>query len=220
MSAALEFTVDAAAEAHEPPEARGLTRDGVRLLVGRRGTGEVSHHRFTELPALLEPGDVLVVNTSATLPAAVPIIGQRLGLHFSTELSDGAWLVELRDTAGKASQPYDCGAVGQEYALPGGARVTIRAPYSQGRLWIADVHIGASGYTPVEYLHRFGAPIRYGYVPRPWPLSAYQTVFATEPGSAEMPSAGRPFTEHLVTRLVAMGVQFAPIVLHTGVASA
>jgi S-adenosylmethionine:tRNA ribosyltransferase-isomerase len=47
----------------------------------------------------------------------------------------------------------------------------------------------------------------------------YQTVFATEPGSAAMPSAGRPFTAELVTRLVSNGVQIAPLVLHTGVAS-
>src|SRR4051812_29174104 len=60
-------------EAHEPPEARGVGRDGVRMLVAERSTGRTSHHRFTDLPALLRPGDVLVVNTSATLPAAVPI---------------------------------------------------------------------------------------------------------------------------------------------------
>ena len=69
------------------------------------------------------------------------------------------------------------------------------------------------------YLADHGHPIRYGYVPREWPLDAYQTVFATEPGSAEMPSAGRPFTPELITRLVAAGVQIAPIVLHTGVSS-
>jgi S-adenosylmethionine:tRNA ribosyltransferase-isomerase len=71
-----------------------------------------------------------------------------------------------------------------------------------------------------EYLRRFGAPIRYGYVRRPWPLSYYQTVFATHPGGAEMPSASRPFTDRVVTGLVSAGVQFAPVLLHTGVASA
>lgn len=75
----------------------------------------------------------------------------------------------------------------------------------------------------VPYLGHHGVPIRYAYVGRDWPLSAYQTVFAThrgtEGGSAEMPSAGRPFTPALVTRLVARGVQIAPLTLHTGVAS-
>jgi S-adenosylmethionine:tRNA ribosyltransferase-isomerase len=56
-------------------------------------------------------------------------------------------------------------------------------------------------------------------VPDPWPLSAYQTVFARHPGSAEMPSAGRPFTDRIVTRLVTAGVLVLPVLLHTGVAS-
>jgi S-adenosylmethionine:tRNA ribosyltransferase-isomerase len=70
-----------------------------------------------------------------------------------------------------------------------------------------------------EYLARYGFPIRYGYVKQPWPSSMYQTVFANEMGSAEMPSAGRPFTPELVTRLVSCGIQIAPVLLHTGVAS-
>jgi S-adenosylmethionine:tRNA ribosyltransferase-isomerase len=56
-------------------------------------------------------------------------------------------------------------------------------------------------------------------VPAAWPLSAYQTAFALDPGSAEMPSAGRPFTPELVARLVAGGVLVAPVTLHTGVSS-
>ncbi|MGH3648100.1 MAG: S-adenosylmethionine:tRNA ribosyltransferase-isomerase, partial [Micromonosporaceae bacterium] len=69
------------------------------------------------------------------------------------------------------------------------------------------------------HLARYGRPIRYGYVADAWPLEAYQTVFATEPGSAEMPSAGRPFTPELVTRLAAAGIVIAPVTLHTGVSS-
>jgi S-adenosylmethionine:tRNA ribosyltransferase-isomerase len=71
----------------------------------------------------------------------------------------------------------------------------------------------------MEYLADNGKPIRYGYVKRAWPGSYYQTVFATEMGSAEMPSAGRAFTPELVTSLVARGIQIAPLLLHTGVAS-
>jgi S-adenosylmethionine:tRNA ribosyltransferase-isomerase len=210
----LEFSLPAALEAHEPPEGRGLARDGVRLLVST-ATGS-SHHRFTDLPGLLRAGDVLVVNTSATLPAAVPVAGRPLAVHFSTELASGRWLVELRRDAGKATLPYTDAIAGERYPLPGGARVGLVKEFSPGRLWEADVR------TPeavLDYLDRYGQPIRYGYVPRPWPLRYYQTVFATEPGSAEMPSAARPFSDRLVTRLVAAGVQFAPILLHTGVAS-
>ncbi|WP_416071702.1 S-adenosylmethionine:tRNA ribosyltransferase-isomerase, partial [Streptomyces sp. ID01-9D] len=75
-----------------------------------------------------------------------------------------------------------------------------------------------------EFLRRYGRPIRYGYTERDQPLSAYQTVFAAPSpdgsGSAEMPSAARPFTAALVAELVRRGVLFAPLSLHTGVASA
>jgi S-adenosylmethionine:tRNA ribosyltransferase-isomerase len=182
-------------------------------MVGSRSTGRVSHHRFTELPSLLRAGDLLVVNTSETVPAAVPVVDSGLLAHFSTELSAGRWLVELRRTAGKATAPYPDGVPGERYPLAGGATLTLRDRYRGGRLWLATVD------TPVEALFRYGQPIRYSYVDRPWPLSAYQTVFSSAPGSAEMPSAGRPFTDRLVTRLVTSGVLLAPLVLHTGVAS-
>lgn len=211
---ALEFVLPAELEAQEPPEARGLARDGVRLLVGRRADNVVTHHRFTELPSLLRAGDVVVVNTSATLPAAVGVAGGVLTMHFSTELPDGAWLIELRRSTGKATEPYAHARVGERYELVGGATVTLREPYSAGRLWVAEID------APVlPYLATFGAPIRYSYVRQRWPLSYYQTVFGTTPGSAEMPSAARPFTNRLVTRLVSAGVGFAPVLLHTGVAS-
>ena len=71
----------------------------------------------------------------------------------------------------------------------------------------------------LTFLAVHGRPIRYGYVTRDWPLDVYQNVYAREPGSAEMPSAGRPFTPELITRLVAKGVGVTPLVLHTGVSS-
>lgn len=211
----LRFTLPDALEAHDPPEARGLGRDGVRLLVSAGDS--LRHHRFRELPDLLRAGDVLVVNTSATMPAAVSVADRPLVVHFSTERPGGRWLVELRRLAGKASAPYRDAAVGERYPLAGGGSVTLRAPFSDGRLWESDVDTPGRGVP--AYLDAFGAPIRYSYVAGRWPLSHYQTVFGVTPGSAEMPSASRPFTERLVTRLVAAGVQFAPVLLHTGVAS-
>ncbi len=217
MTVAMDFVLPAELEAHEPPEARGLARDGVRLLVSEGASGAVSHHRFTDLPALLRAGDLLVVNTSATLPAAVPVPGAGLAVHLSTELPTGRWLVELRRVAGRASEPYPGGEPGARYALPGGGSVTLRRAYSGRRLWESDVDTRGRGVH--AYLAEFGAPIRYSYVAARWPLSDYQTVFGTTPGSAEMPSASRPFTDRLVTSLVSAGVQFAPVLLHTGVAS-
>ena len=106
----------------------------------------------------------------------------------------------------------------QGYQLFGGGSVTLRRPFSAGRLWESDVDTLGMGVP--GYLSAFGAPIRYSYVGARWPISYYQTVFGVTPGSAEMPSAARPFTSRLVAELVSRGVQFAPVTLHTGVASA
>jgi S-adenosylmethionine:tRNA ribosyltransferase-isomerase len=223
VTAVLEIGLPPGRAAHQPPEARGLARDGVRLLVG--GPDGISHHRFTDLPELLVPGDVLVVNRSATMPAAVDVAGTDLVVHVSTARPDGTWLVELRHRDRAATVPYRGGSAGDRLPLAGGAGLTLRGRFRGGRLWVADL----DARSVPGYLRAHGRPIRYGYVTRDWPLSAYQTVFATEPaggdraggdrGSAEMPSAGRPFTTGLVTRLATAGVVFAPVTLHTGVAS-
>ncbi|MFE6978478.1 S-adenosylmethionine:tRNA ribosyltransferase-isomerase [Streptomyces sp. NPDC057682] len=210
--------------ARVPAEQRGAGRDDVRLLVSR-GTA-VSHHAFRELPEQLRAGDVLVVNTSPTLAAAVNgrAGGERVVVHFSTRGEDGRWAVELRrpDGAG-ATVPRPGGPAGAVVRLPGGAELVLAEPVAGGgpgaRLWWARVPEGVP-----ELLRRYGRPIRYGYTERDQPLSAYQTVFALPSadgsGSAEMPSAARPFTAGLVAALVSRGVQFAPLTLHTGVASA
>lgn len=222
------FTLAPELEAAEPPEVRGAGRDDVRLLV-TTGAGSATHARFADLPTFLQPDDVLVINTSGTLNAAVDAHradGARLELHLSTRLPAGLWIVEARRPDGVASRPFRALRAGERLTLPAGASVRIHTPYNgrdeaepedaESRLWIASIH------TPIpvlEYLDAYGYPIRYGYVPRPWPKSAYQTVFAREPGSAEMPSAGRPFTDPIVERLVRRGVRIVPVLLHTGVAS-
>jgi S-adenosylmethionine:tRNA ribosyltransferase-isomerase len=203
-------------EAHEPPEQRGLGRDDVALLVATRHDGHLQHARFPELPCFLSPGDLLVVNTSATLPAALDArLGERrVELRLSTPVAARSWVVELRTETGEPLRRPPIGAV---LDLPGGARGELLARYAgSDRLSVARLSIGAS---VADYLALHGHPIRYGYVPERWPIDAYQTVFALEPGSAEMPSAGRPFTTGLVTALVARGILVAPLTLHTGVSS-
>jgi S-adenosylmethionine:tRNA ribosyltransferase-isomerase len=207
-----DFVLPAEREAHDPPEARGVPRDGVRLLVSRGRSGEISHHAFGELPGLLLPGDLLVVNTTGTLPAQVRA-GGGLAVHFSTAQPDGAWLVELRQLKNKISRPNGHGCVGQVIDLPGGAALTLQARVG-ARLWRARLSVAV-----VPYLLRYGLPIRYSYVRRDWPLTCYQTVFGRNPGSAEMPSASRPFTPAVVTELVSRGVLIAPLTLHCGVSS-
>ena len=182
------------------------------MLVSRRSSGEISHHGFRDLPGLLLPGDLLVVNTTATLPAQVRA-ADGLAVHFSSPRPDGSWLVELRQIRDKISVPNGRGYPGQLISLPGGAVLTLEGK-ATARLWRARLSVAV-----VPYLLRYGIPIRYSYVPRDWALPFYQTVFAREPGSAEMPSASRPFTPSVVTRLVAGGVLIAPLTLHAGVSS-
>jgi len=212
MTALADFELPPALEASEPPEARGIPRDAVQMLVSRRRTGEITHHPFTDLPDLLLPGDLVVVNTSATLPAAVRA-GPGLVMHFSTSLPDGSWLAELRAVRGHATQPYPGGSPGQALPLPGGAVVDLKERVT-ARLWRVRLSTAV-----VPYLLRHGSFIHYSYVASDWPAQAYQTVFGATPGSAEMPSASRPFTAEMIARLVVRGVTIAPITLHTGVSS-
>jgi S-adenosylmethionine:tRNA ribosyltransferase-isomerase len=213
MSEALAFDLPARLEATEPPS----VRDDVRLLAAS-GAG-IEHHRFTDLPDLLQPGDLLVVNTSATLPAALPA-GGSLRLHLSTPLpgafpDDGAerWVVELRD----GMAPYRRGRAGEQLPLPGGGEAELLAPYLGGqRLWAARLTLPEP---LLAYLDQHGEPIRYRHLPQPRPLADFQTIFALEPGSAEMPSAGRPFSRRVLAALAARGIQVADITLHCGVSS-
>nr|WP_257134376.1 S-adenosylmethionine:tRNA ribosyltransferase-isomerase [Streptomyces sp. st77] len=212
-----------ALSARVPAEQRGAGRDDVRLLVSRGRS--VAHHAFRELPEQLRGGDVLVVNTSMTLPAAVNgrVGGERVVVHFSTRGADGRWAVELRAPVGAGvTGPRPGGPAGTVVRLPGGRALVLEdplGPSAGARLWWARVPEAVP-----ELLRRYGRPVRYGYTDRDQPLSAYRTVFAVPSpdgsGSAEMPSAARPFTVPLVAELVRRGVLFAPLSLHTGVASA
>jgi S-adenosylmethionine:tRNA ribosyltransferase-isomerase len=212
---ALTFELPARLEADRPP----ASRDGVRLLVANRTDGSIVHSCFRDLPHFLAPGDLLVLNTSATLPAALPATrsdGTELELRLSTPAPgldpERSWIVELRER----EAPFAAAEVGEELILPAGATARILIPYAAPRLWLARLDLPQ----PLQaYLAKHGHAIRYRYVRDSWPLDAYQNVYAVEPGSAEMASAGRPLTAELITRLVAGGVMVVPITLHTGVSS-
>jgi len=213
----------AALTATEPPEHRGLGRDGVRLLVAT--PAGIWHRRFAELADILAPGDLLVVNDSATIAAEVDGVRRtgRVVVHAATELDDDTWVVELR-TAPAGRHPVLDAEPGEMVDLPDAVALTLRTPYplvqgkpgsSGTRLWRAEVH-GDSLRTALEH---HGRPIAYGYLAGRFPLADYQTVFGVRPGSAEMASAARPFTPELVTRLVTAGAQIITVTLHTGVSS-
>ncbi len=210
--------------ATEPPERRGLRRDGVRLLVAEHG--RIAHARFDQLGDHLRPGDVLVINTSATLPGQFDASrdGRRVVVHVANRLADGSRVVELR-SAPDAGYPVLDGRPGEQIELPSGGALTLLEPYpapdssptgTGNRLWRGAVAVPGR---LLRYLEQHARPISYGYLTDRFPLAAYQTIFAVHPGSAEMPSGGRPGSGELVARLVTGGVVFAPITLHTGVSS-
>lgn len=215
-----DFELPPDLEATAPPELTLGRRDAVRMMVsiGRRPP---QHTVAADLPSWLRPGDLLVVNTSATIPAALDATtddGTAVVVHLSTELPSGLHLVEVR-------RPLTCGSTGPDatdrtgatLSVDGDGRVTLlgRMPGSL-RLWVATLDLPAP---LLEHLRRHGRPIRYRYVPQSWPIDAYTNAYATEPGSAEMPSAGRVVTPEVITDLVAHGIAVAPVILHTGVAS-
>ena len=221
MPAALLFELPPNLARGVPPEVSGKGRDDVRLMVGWRGDGQVAEDRFPSLSRFLQAGDVMVVNTSATLPAALDTVtdtGEQVRLHLSTPLPGGLWVVEPRHPVGPGSRPRATNSA-DVLSLPGGGRAQLLQPHSSTtRLWLAAIELPGPGSIDA-YLSRHGQPIRYEYAEAAWPLAMYQTVYARQPGSAEMPSAGRPFTADLITDLVARGVAVMPVVLHSGVAS-
>ena len=234
---ALDFMLPEQLVAREPPEARGLARDGVRLLVSDPDTDDVRHAIARDLPDFLDAGDVLVVNASATITAALDGwrrergggSGELVALHLSSPVpwssDELRWVVELRRRTRDGTRPLLDARAGERILLHGGGSATLVAPFGDRtsavpngfvRLWEATL---ACPGGVMAYAAEFGQPIRYDYVRERWPLYMYQTMFGMEPGSAEMPSAGRPFTADIVMRLQSKGVVIAPIILHTGVAS-
>jgi S-adenosylmethionine:tRNA ribosyltransferase-isomerase len=219
-AAPLTFELPEELVATRPIEATGKRRDEARLLVAWRAEERLIDTVFADIPRFLEAGDALVVNTSATLPAALPTEDGRR-LHLSTELPGGLWVVELRQPCRSGSRPLLDGREGDTVPLPGGATARLLAPFpadrpAPTRLWTSLLVLPVP---LLAYLDQYGHPIRYGCGDEHWPLEAYQTVFAAEPGSAEMPSASRAFTADVVAALVRKGVVFAPVTLHTGVSS-
>ena len=209
----------------KPTEVRGIRRDEVKLMVSKIQTDEIQHRVFKDIDQFLKEGDVLVVNSSGTLKAALEaflVNGKLIRVHFSTKIDNHLWIVEIREIVKGSTRRFDENLKGEVLALKNGGSMELIEPYYQLRhkkhlnLWKARINIPI----PVEeYLDYYGKPIRYNYIKDSYPQSYYQTVFANEMGSAEMPSAGRAFTPELVTKLVTKGIQIVPVILHTGVAS-
>jgi S-adenosylmethionine:tRNA ribosyltransferase-isomerase len=220
-TAVFDFKLPPELEAREPAELRGSGRDDVRLMVSDLASGNITHAHFRDLPHFLRPGDLLVLNTTATLPAALRARsenGEEIALHYSTSLPGGLAVMEPRSPY-PGPLPTGKGArrAGEGLILAGGGRARLLVPYRDSkRLWIAQLELSEP---LVDYLHHYGKPIAYTYIKDQFPIDAYQNVYAREQGSAEMPSAGRAFTRPMLACLRRSGVNLAKLVLHAGVAS-
>jgi S-adenosylmethionine:tRNA ribosyltransferase-isomerase len=220
MSPPFSFSLPSELSAKEPPERRGMARDQVRLMVIERKTGKVTHTRFNRVVDFLLPGDLLVFNTSRTLPASLrgcgaqgdPCVEVRLAGH----LPDDSWLALLLCRDG---DPFTCGLrAGMEIDFGSGLTGTVLERDDRiSRLW--KIRFSRSGAELVDWIYRLGDAIRYEYVSALWDLDYYQTVYAQQPGSAEMPSAGRAFTWRLLLDLKRRGIETASVLLHTSLSS-
>ncbi len=220
MSTPFAFALPPELAAGEPPECRGVARDHVRLMVTDRRTGRVEHSRFDRLADYLRPGDLLVFNSSRTLPAVLEGCAEGGGpcveLRLSEHLPDDSWLALL---VCRGEDPFGCGLrEGLRVSFGRGlTAVVLRRDPHIPRLW--KVRFSKSGADLIDLVYRVGKPVRYEYVTRPRALDYYQTVYAREPGSAEMPSAGRAFTWRLLFGLRRRGIDTAHVVLNTGLSS-
>ena len=220
MTTSFTFTLPPELAAKEPPERRGIARDQVRLMVSDRTTDLLQHTQFNHLGQFLRRGDLLVFNSSRTLPASLkgcdisgsPCLEIRLAQH----LADDSWLALLLCQQGN---PFACGLQsGMQLHFGQGLTATVSdRNLTIPRLW--NLRFSKSGTELIDLLYRLGEPVRYEYVSAPWDLDYYQTVYAKEPGSAEMPSAGRAFTWKLLFELKRQGIETAYILLHTGLSS-
>ena len=207
----------------EPTEKRGVERDAVRLLVTQDDEADV-HTTFESFDQFLNPGDVIVVNTSATRAAAVPLdidTDTQGRVHFSTPLGNNHWLIEIRRIERNRTVRWSDGRMGQEFSLPNGAKLTLKSQFYEDRsllnLWVAQLE--TESLSNLDYLKQNALPIQYENLHTSYPLSYYNTYFSSQPGSSEMPSAARGFTQNVIDKLMDKGVVIVPILLHTGISS-
>lgn len=220
MSGLFELSLPPDLSAREPAERRGLLRDQVRLLVVKRQTGQVVHSHFNRLSEFLTPGDLLVFNSSRTLPAS--LIGRigsadlKVEVRLAEHLPDDCWLALLLFQAGDYHQPQLRQGLIIDFGQ--GLRAQVEgSDLMNSRLW--KLRFSTSGAELLDLIYRLGEPIRYEYAAAPWDIECYQNVYSTEPGSAEMPSAGRAFTWRSLLNLRRLGIQFAYLTLHAGLSS-
>ncbi|WHY86497.1 S-adenosylmethionine:tRNA ribosyltransferase-isomerase [Neobacillus novalis] len=210
---ALDFYLPDELNASHPPEKRGLRRDHVRMMVLDRTTGEIKHDHFFHLADYLQPGDLVILNNSRTIPAVLQAKWRR-------DTNQLAPKVEIRLARRRGEDTWDALIVanpvktGDILQFSPELAATVIGEKENSPLKL--IHFSKKGTDLFNIIYDLGEPIRYEYIEQPWELDYYQTVFACHPGSVEMPSAGRAFSWELLFELKRKDIQVDFIQLHTG----
>ncbi|WP_257985284.1 S-adenosylmethionine:tRNA ribosyltransferase-isomerase [Bacillus sp. T33-2] len=210
---AFEFYLPPELNASHPPERRGIRRDHVRMMVMDRKTGAVSHDRFFHLVNYIQAGDIIVLNNSRTVPAILKAISRKVNSHQGEP-------VEVRLAKRKSEDTWEVLIVAEDI-IPGDtlefspllSAIVIRESNTSP---LMEIRFSLKGTKLLNAIYSLGEPVRYEYINYAWDLDYYQTVFASQPGSVEMPSAGRAFSWELLFKLQRKGVKLGFIQLHTG----
>ncbi|NYE05179.1 S-adenosylmethionine:tRNA ribosyltransferase-isomerase [Bacillus niacini] len=210
---AFDFYLPSELNASHPPERRGIRRDHVRMMVLNKNTGSVSHDKFFRLADYLKPGDLVVMNNSRTVPAIL-----KAGLYRNTKriLQE----VEIRLARRRNEETWDALVVTEEARL--GDILQFSSDLSAVVIDMKEgsplktILFSKKGTDLFNSIYAIGEPVRYEYIHNKWGLDYYQTVFASHPGSVEMPSAGRAFSWELLFTLQRKGIELDFIQLHTG----
>ncbi|QHT60954.1 S-adenosylmethionine:tRNA ribosyltransferase-isomerase [Paenibacillus lycopersici] len=208
------FHIPEELNAAAPPERRGIRRDHVKMMVLDRRTGSVAHGLFYQLDDYLRPGDLLVLNASRTIPAVLrgtwsrsgSVLGEDIEIRLASRIDDRTWQALVVSTGIRPLQ-------GDRFAFAGPLAASVTEVVSKS---MAILTFSLEGTLLTNQLYALAEPIRYEYISHPWALDYYQTVYASTPGSVEMPSAGRAFSWELLFKLQRRGVGIAYVQLHTG----
>ncbi len=208
-----DFYLPSELNASHPPERRGIRRDHVKMMVLDKKTGTVSHDQFFRLADYLKSGDLLVMNNSRTVPAIL-----QAGLIRDTKLIQQA--VEIRLARRRDEESWDvlvvtdCVRLGDILQFSSDLSAVVIDTKEGSPL--KTILFSKKGPALFNSIYALGEPVRYEYINDKWGLDYYQTVFASHPGSVEMPSAGRAFSWELLFNLQKKGIELDFIQLHTG----
>ncbi|MEH7159274.1 S-adenosylmethionine:tRNA ribosyltransferase-isomerase [Neobacillus drentensis] len=210
---ALDFYLPDELNASLPPEKRGVRRDHVRMMVLDKTTGVINHDHFFQLADYLQPGDLLIANNSRTIPAVLHAkwvrntnpIETTIEVRLARRVREDLWEALI------VADPVKLGDL-LEFS-PDLSAIVIG---EKGNSPLKIIEFTKNGTELFNMIYALGEPVRYEYIEKPWELDYYQTIFASHPGSVEMPSAGRAFSWELIFKLNKLGIELDFIQLHTG----